>query len=687
MDLIDPEHADDYALVVNTTTPLTDAVRSALYRRGIAFKNELNVRDLTQIRDYLQFLTLSLSYPTLRVKHVRELFQSYNARFKPRKDEFLLSKQLEGELYPQTRKLIGLMANIQNYTFREVIDELKHAGFPQVRMLISDMKIADELVTPKLVSDLEYAVNNVSDLHHNEEIPENERSGVLITDCKNSVYIDRPVVIYLGMGQDWNMSVTGKKYLDPEFEMEKNVMRMKILLQQGSKRVYIVNSTKNGQPARPSLMFDQIFGESMETFDKVCKNLVRGQWARNVPEITRDRGESDVDPVKEFDSPFSKTSFDNYVVCPRKFMFNTLIPTPDEKDTEFGNLLHQFAELYVCYPEIVREKGTEFFVQMTASEYAGLSSPLMYGLDSDKVRMAMNNIMRFIDGLNVPEGILDRSADKASNRFFRELDLDMSSSLCETDEHSAEYPMHGRLDLYLNGNVIDYKTGKARDGKTIVQLMGIDDEKNDYVDFQPMIYLALMRERRSSTGEFRLFYATDNDVESLGQGFDVSRNVRTIRLTDDTPKECLLHNPSFREFFGSDRSGSFKKGLKEHSEEIFDIIDSIGSDDPADWTEDSALINNILGVADKKIKEADVKTNVKKLVSKMKNGMVFTDTEVIIPSSTLDTFLGTLASMHALAKEQSATFLPPGSACNCDKCDFKYACMIPKIHVDEGEDD
>lgn len=177
VDLIDPEHAEDYAIILDTSSPMTDAVRASLYRKGIPFVNNLNVRDLTQIRDYLQFLRLSLQYPTLRVKHVKELFSNYNGKIRPGREEFLLLKQDKDHMSSKAWVMNEAMRSIEDLTFDDVVGILDNPGTVQIRMLLSDMGLIGEKVTATAVSDLVYAVDNVEDLRHNEEIPVNERTA------------------------------------------------------------------------------------------------------------------------------------------------------------------------------------------------------------------------------------------------------------------------------------------------------------------------------------------------------------------------------------------------------------------------------------------------------------------------------------------------------------------------------
>ena len=91
--LIDPNNPLDYAIVMNTDSGLADAVRSALYREKIPFVNSLNVRDLNDVRDFLQMADRCMSYWTLRVRDIRSLFASLRITISSKSDEHLLQKE------------------------------------------------------------------------------------------------------------------------------------------------------------------------------------------------------------------------------------------------------------------------------------------------------------------------------------------------------------------------------------------------------------------------------------------------------------------------------------------------------------------------------------------------------------------------------------------------------------------
>lgn len=219
MDLIDVDNPADYAIVLKASSPIADSVRAALYKRELPFVNSLSVRDMTPIRDYISFLSYAMDYGTVRVGQVKELFAGLNGFFRPGSEGFLLSKLDGSEMDGHALHLRDVMRRVwtEEITFSEVMGEvIIGVAKSRVGTVLKSLGLTDETVSPSRLSVLRYAVDNVAELKHNEDIPENERTGVLIADCSNSVFVDRPIVIFLGMDQGWNIPVVGKKYLDAE---------------------------------------------------------------------------------------------------------------------------------------------------------------------------------------------------------------------------------------------------------------------------------------------------------------------------------------------------------------------------------------------------------------------------------------------------------------------------------------
>lgn len=604
--LITEETAEDFAIVLDSGGRIADAVRAALYRNHIPFKNTLDVRDLAQVRDYINFVSLALDYDTLRVRDVRELFSSYGANstsgLRSRWDGFLLKRIAEEERIGDetTRALLDAMAGIRDLTFGEVAETImvrRGRQRPQVTMLLDDMKVIGDKVTPRRLGYVRYVVDNVEDLKHNEQIPDEEKRGVLLADCRNSVYIDRPLVIYIGLDSSWDATFPGKEYIDILEEDERNALRTKILLQQGDRRIYLVRPATNGKETNPSQTFESIYeGEGrprkIESFRDICPDVTEGTWQPESGESPLWAESKPLGPDEYDERNFYKTDYNNLAGCPIGYIFSKLVESEDNEYTIFGSLLHDFAELYLCYPDVVRERGTEHYLDIFGAKYAGLSHECMGDIDRSRFGIYMRNIERYIDRIRPAGGIiLDvRNGDKEHpNELMEAEGLEMCSSLAESCMDYDEAHMSAKFDFAFGGRVIDYKTGKARSLPEIINKF--DRESDQIKDFQAMIYLAVMNNGTHILPcEFDLFFAGDNDMRSTEEGFDIMENQRTIVLSDRTLPELLGE---------MDIGGGLSRGKKNFKMKSMEIMGRIGEGvlSPG-WEKDPANIRAAMEIAE-----------------------------------------------------------------------------------------
>jgi len=689
--LIEKATAEDTAIVLDTTGPIADAVRAALYKKDIPFKNTMSVKDLSQVRDYLQFLTLSLSYETLRVRHVRELLSGYKGHFAQREDEYLLHK-IEDHLDKRTLELAEVMKNVRAHTFREVCDLVvdNSAHRPQIKMVIEDMGIIDSKVTSKDVNELSYAVNNIDDLHHNEEIPDKEKRGVLLADCLKSVYVDRPFVIYLGLGPEWTHSTVGKDYIDRENEAMLNMYRFSVLMQQGKSRLYIVNSMRNGKEAVPCPVFEQIREEgskeegekAISSFSDAAKVLVKGQWAKPQEKEPILRGDQGMDPTEAKEWRFSKSSYNNYFGCPRAYMYGRMIHLPDSEKSIFGTIIHEFAEFYLCYPELVKGRIDDY-TELIREKYSGLSSQQMEEIEGSKIRVCMSNAVRFIDSLGIKNVPLDRDNSKREhkNTFMEMHNCAKYSSMTETQFTTSKHPLSGNFDLVVGNRIVDYKTGRSN---TLPQVMSKMDasKKQDFFEFQPMIYLSLLRDNSPPPYKFSLVYLADNDVRSVtDENFRINENIRDVVLIQENMREFLSDpNSPVISLFSAAYYKKLVRGWTAFVDRVF-----IEGGDPGGWRENTDLISSIAGRFGLSKSEAEhLPTAIGRLSDFVLSGL-FTDktTEVVVPSDSLENFLTQLDKDHDSASEQRFSEFPAAPRKDCSKCDFFRACTKDIIDIDD----
>ncbi|MDR0523569.1 MAG: PD-(D/E)XK nuclease family protein [Candidatus Methanoplasma sp.] len=699
VDLITPENAGDSAIVMDVSGPIADAVRAALYRRGIDFKNAMAVRDLSQVRDYLRFISLSLSFRTLRIRHVREMFASYGIRLRQEEDAYLLSRRMGSLPSERAERTAELMRDIRSVTFGEACDAVvdpRHR--PQVRMLLRDMGMEGEKVTSDRAGKISYAVNNVDELRHNEQIPAREKRGVLLADCRSSVYIDRGTVIFLGMGPEWIVSSPGRGYIDREAEAAANAVRFATLLQQGSSRIYMANSMRDGREPRPSPVFGYISeylgdGRRASRFSDICsEEPVRGRWLASPSEgPPRPAGPAAGAPPSGW--RFSKSSYNLYRQCPRAFMFGDFLKPPDSKATVMGGLVHDFAELCLCYPDLVREKGADSYAEEASEMFSGLSSDRMRDLDGARIRGCMRNVAKFVESLGLGRVPLDRenSARKYKNAFMEARGLERCSGMTEAAFQSSSEPLFGKFDLVFGSRVVDYKTGQPRrseshDPSDVVKAMAMDGD-GDRFEFQPLVYLHLLRDGGAAPPwRFSLFFAEDNAAEAASDdSFDPSRNVIDVFLMEEGMEELVRRSDLARGEFGKTY-----KAITDSWEAFADAAMSAGIDGRESWDSDDRLIASVVsrcGMSDSKTSRERAAAALRKLSKLIAPGMFEAGGAIYVPSDSLDRFLSRVRADHAKASAEIASGSPAEPSGDCDGCYFSKACTLEGGSEAEGGPD
>lgn len=689
VDLIDPERAEDIAIVMDSGGEIADAVRAALYRRGIPFKNTMTVRDLSQIRDFLRFLGFGMQYRTVRVRHVRELFSAYGGYIPAKYDNVLLSRF--PDIKDRAAELAECMKNIHKMTFGEVSNlVVNNRHKPQIKILLDELKFTDLKVAPKLVTEMTYAVNNVTDLRHNEQIPDDEKKGVLLADCRESTFVDRSFVAFLGISDGWSERVSGKVYIDRKAEAEKDAMRFRVLLQQGTSRIYAVNATKDGKVARPTLLFDGINGlertnKAVTSFKDIAE-VKKGSWYLEEPEISPLKEGMSLDAVASEEWKFSKSSYNEFVNCPRAYYYGNLISIPDNEHTGFGSLLHDFAELYICYPETVRNKGLEYYAERIGKDYAGLSCPMMERVDLDRIRIGLKNLMTFIDE-NVPDDVpldVEIASRKYPNELILEEGFEMTSSLTEVELSSSANPIFGKIDLLLGNRSIDFKTGRFHAGKDVVK--GFDPERADYVELQPLIYLALMKDLNfSDSGVFTLFHIFGIDGKIMNTD-SVDTGAVDIRLMDIGKSEIL-------QLTESPLKGDFENVAKYEVlyndwKRFVDPVVSSGLPSE-EWASNPSLNERIwssFGLKDTKKDRGMVEDGLKKLGKAYELNYWIWRGAVYVPKESMEGFLDKLNEDYKAANLMIDSQFPATPRKNCEKCNYVSVCTKEPVSVDEEGD-
>ena len=703
---------NDVAIVIDTTGPMADAVKSALYRVSLPFINSLNVRDLSSVRNFLEFIQLALSFETIRVKDVRELISSYGGIINSKHDLYYLSRYYKSGIWKSddTKRILDIMSNVRGWKFGDICAScVPSSERASVTMLLDQMECEGEYVSQKVLDDLIYAVNSINSLTHNEQISKNEKAGVLLVDCKNSVYIDRPVVVFTGMCSEWEVDLRALDYIDPNKRTdieEVNVERFRALIQQGNVRYYLVNATKGGDVAKPCKYFDacirkgiiaQLSGrdltdEDMEklapidSFEKIAKKLEKGPWEMK----KRDRSAMSGDESLEDPNPpevFSDTWYMKFLSCPRMYMLAKLAGGPENSNMFTGVRIHEYAQFRVSHPDIAKENGPEYYADIIAQECALLNSPDLEGIERSKILAAVKAVDMLASTTHAEPGKMVPFIPKKddTNIFLEIHGLSDVSENTEVPFTSREDRLHGVMDLLWDGVVYDYKTGKPPSIEDLAGKYNIfklrEGKGGDYTDAQAMFYLALLEDSGIENRKvFKLFYTQQAyDVMLAGRTPEPEECIRTVELMDSWEEALLRHNPSVL----SAKTYTNYEDLVP--EKLFPKCASRWGPNPTLWNEEEDLrdIARELKVVGKKgevtvTTESHLKGAVKAIKRYFSSYIIKSKQQsntILIMRDTLELFKKNLREDMDRLREYYRTGFPVEPVIDCGRCDFKDMCI------------
>lgn len=685
----------DVAIVMDSEGSIADSVRSALYRNHIPFINSLEMRDLTSIRDYLEFVALALRFDTLRVRDVRSLISSYGGDIWLKHDEYSLSAFLRARIIlpttpraERTLALLDLMSRIEEYTFSQVSEFciLSSQDRGNVTLLLRDMECAESPVTQQLLDDLYYAVNSIGGLKHNEQISDDEKKGVLLADCKNSVYVDRPVVIYVGLGTDWDRTTKDLDFLSPGQRMDeddRNRQRFDVLMQQGNVRFYLAKSVNGNQEAQPCTHFTSPDGSARVTsFEQACERTVTGPWEVTKMDRTPSFSAAEFDLGERGTMLFSQSSFNTFYRCPRAFMYSRLARSADKETTFTGTLVHDYAEFRLSYPktvkELIRKNGPDYFVNRIADRCELLDSPELREIARTEIRIMVDNVDRYAEELKLPtDDLVDRSVDKEPNMFLDELGLTRVSSYVEASRQCANLHLKGIMDILNDDRIYDLKTGRIKTPREVCKNMSFD-EPVDYPDFQPLAYLTLIRENGVDDGLFTLKYLKTGAKDRV-KGAEPDKT--DVKLFDCGNREAYMREH---------KVDIFKKTNLEHLnfDDAFDLCLRFWEEcRDNDEQKKSDLIRNVQGCyTNKGDNSMKAERFVNNFIEVMKVSAWVMGSDVEIFSDTFDRFEKVLLRSAEDETQYYVTEYPAKPLKDCSKCDYRDMCTATPASGGEHDD-
>lgn len=562
--MINTENQNGIAIVLNVESEYLSLIKARLINNNIDLNEKIFIFQDFRTREYLTIIESFFSLHNIHTKELIPIGTIFNINIDSKLENTLFSEI--SKIDSDAKELLRILNLLKTKTFGELVKELEKYDLSlpyKFTEVLYDLELFDEKIDHNKVLDLKYFIENLD-----QEI-ETSKKGVLLIDAKNSTYINREVIFYIGMDHTWVKNIDKQKFIDSKKELEKNIKSFEILIQQGKERFFFIPRFNQGNEVIPPYYFNFIFKTNIEKYSNDIFEIkeIKNNFEKKV--FTR-TPETKCADIKEIDL-ISNSTLGKFTQCPKKYSYSRLVSGPSKDFFLKGELVHAFAQFYVNYKEFVIEKDLEEFVDIIMNELKLLSNPLQNEILKTEIRLACISVIEFIDSIDIDESLNFQSTDKVSkkneeNVFSKHYNLPLEKVNAELEFKDLDLQLKGIIDLAVNNNlIVDYKTGKKKTPIDIIRKSNIK-EIITKCDFQPLVYLSVFRK------------ITPNKDIDFWYNFPMINTYEKIMKKDLEENTVKVHyiSQSFKNFIQSDKfKEHFRELLGKDAKNIFEQYDSI----------------------------------------------------------------------------------------------------------------
>lgn len=503
--VVTPANAHRIGIVLDPTDALRPLVEATLEARSIPYQREDDLAENPGLRAVLRALRLALSRDRLAGRDVRGLLAALGRPCSPHADQRRLSA-IDGA---DTRRLAEALERVPGAPLGDAIDAIEDlaadeddtaGALGRFRDQLEALGALEEPVDRDLVDALSFYLDTY------EVRQARRRQGVLVTSALQNAYVDRSLVLHLGLDSGWTRPIPGYPWVDRDEEDARDRARLERLLQTGQRSVHLVQDTRQGDPVPPCLTLHELVDERFETFGDLAEagRATRHAPPQRAPPDTAgfDRDPVDVEP-REVDT-LSASTLDRLAYCPRDWYMDQLVEPVAREHFARGTALHDFAEVYAHHPDAVDVDDPDqldALVEVALGQVASLTTPEERAPLATTLRVGLQNVAAWLDA-NPPTGDPpaaygdppdDHPAASGHNPFAEHLGVSLERGRTERWFDDADVGVHGLVDLvHGSTRLVDWKSSPSPDSlpKTIRKAR-VDGE--DPPRLQPAAYLAHLR--------------------------------------------------------------------------------------------------------------------------------------------------------------------------------------------------
>jgi len=566
LETVTPETADNVGIVLDASSHFSSLVESALETNGIPYYGGPGFMDDRDHRAFLQLLRCLTAGSNTRVQSVKPLLSCLGLDLSVEHDNECLVDVSDSRL----EWLHNLTDRVGTLTVGETLDAYETQTGNTLDLLreeLTTLSLLEQPITEAVINQLTFYLETY-------EVPvDRENSGVLLADSKSSTFVDRPVVFYLGLDEDWTHNSPNRPWVDREEEFDRNVDGFQSLLQSGVDQYYFVQDVVSGTPVTPCLYFEELLETDYERFSDL-ESIHHERTARTTGDgFQYEPPKKDVEP--DLLEAISQSSLNTYANSPRDYFFGRIVDHPNTHYFAEGNLFHDFAEFVVNHPDFVDEDRTEEIVEIMIEETRSFHRDVDLATRRTRYKIGLQNIQSYLTEHAPTETPFLTPANGWGENFFADyFDRAVDSPATERWFKDETLKIKGLIDLVQSPRqLVDFKSGNKKSSTQVTKHSSIE-EPSDKPNFQALCYLTYWRQQQPDTQlSFTFFHfleTLDDDVTGEGSVADCLTTVTYHPIAFDEFVQSRQVFEELQEEASNDCNKTFSKSSYETYLAAFD---------------------------------------------------------------------------------------------------------------------
>ncbi|SDK59064.1 PD-(D/E)XK nuclease family protein [Natronorubrum texcoconense] len=593
LDTVTQDNADEIAIVLDSSSEYSPLIESALETAAIPYYGGPGFMDDRDHRAFVQLLRCTTAGSDTRVHSVKPLLSCLGATVPIEHDGKRLTDVDDSEI-GWLREFIGRADALTFEATLNAYEDRAGRTLETFREELARLGVLEEPITTDAIDRLAFYLETY-------EVPiDRDNEGVLLADAKSASFVDRPVVCYLGLDEDWTHDSPNRPWVDRNEEYERNVDGFQSLLQSGVEQQYLVQDAAGGTAVTPCLYFDELLETEFERFSDL-ESIHHSRSDRSTGDgFDREPLDAPVDPERV--ETVSQSSLNTYANSPRDYCFGRLVDTPDKHYFVDGNLFHDFAEFVVNHPEFVDDGRLEDAAAVMVEETRAFHRRIDLETQRTRYRIGLETICDYLEEHAPTETtFLTPSSGWGENFFAEYFDRDVDSPVTERWFEDDDLRLKGKIDLVQSPTrLVDFKSGN-RTSATQVTKHGSIDEPSDEPNFQALCYLSYWRRQQPDESlEFTFFHflETLDDVVAGDATLEDCLTTLTYRpIAFDEFVQTRTVFDELREDAANDCNKTFSKADYETYLAVLDAYDvprTRDADEMADSPFGEALVERLV---------------------------------------------------------------------------------------------